>query len=132
MIGALSKVFCHHLKHTDPNKLNLMKAIIKRPLQRHFVALLSLLAVSGCSGVQSSSVYQSWEKQAYDAYNIAAPSVNDMSVLPALLRTVALPGRQFIRNPSIQRVSHQKPGSYSNPVTTNQQELDFIEQNYGL
>lgn len=109
-----------------------MKAIIKRPFKRHFVALFSLLTVSGCSGVQSTAVYQSWEKQAYNAYNIAAPSVKDMSVLPALLRTVSLPGKQFIRNPSVQRVSYQKPVSYSNPVKASQQELDFIEQNYGL
>lgn len=109
-----------------------MTATIKRPFKRHFVVLLSLLAVSGCSGVQSTSVYQSWEKQAYNAYNIAAPSVRNTGVLPALLRTVALPGKQLIRNPSVQRVSYQRPASYSNPVKTSQQELDFIEQNYGL
>lgn len=136
MMGALTKVFCHYLNPTNPNKLNVMKAIIKRPFQRHFLVLLSLLAVSGCSGIQSNPVYQSWEERAYNAYNISVPSANKPGILPALLRTVALPGRQFLRNPSIQRVSYQKshqpPRSYSEPVRTSTQELDFIEQNYGL
>lgn len=114
-----------------------MKAPIRRPLKRHFVAVLPLLIISGCSGVQNNTVYQSWEKRAYDAYNIAAPSTKDMNVLPALLRTVALPGRQFIRNPSVQRVSYRKSVNNSKHTSvmssqSSRNELDYIEQNYGL
>ena len=114
-----------------------MKAIITRPYQRHFLAVLPLLMISGCSGIQSSTIYQTWEQQAYSAYNLSVPSANKPGVLPALLRTVAVPGQQFLRHHPTQRVSYQNTavnsgssGPASNRVS--EQELDFIEQNYGI
>lgn len=142
MIGALDKVFCHDLKHTNPNQLIAMKAKIRRPYKRHFLALLPLLIISGCSGIQPDSIYKSWEQQAYRAYNLSVPTANKPGVLPALLRTVAAPGQQFLRHHPSQRVSYQRtyvrpqgeirPEPVRIPERIDEQELDFIERNYGI
>jgi hypothetical protein len=135
VIGALNKVFCHHSNPTSPNKLIAMKAKTIRPHKRHFLALLPLLMVSGCSGIQPDSVYKSWEQQAYRAYNLSAPPVKP-GILPALLRTVSVPGQQFLRHHPTQRVSYPPAGTGSEPVRIpdriDERELDFIEQNYGI
>lgn len=124
-------------KHINPNKPIAMKAIITRPYKRHFLAVLPLLMISGCSGIQSSAIYQSWEQQAYSAYNLSVPSANKPGVFPALLRTVAVPGQQFLRHHPAQRVSYRNTAANSGssgPVSgrLSEQELDFIEQNYGI
>lgn len=117
-----------------------MKAKIIRPYQRHLLALLPLLVISGCSGVQSGSLYQQWEQQAYNAYNVSAP-VHKPGVLPALLRTVAVPGQRFMRHHPSQRVSYQSAAAgpvvntgpdTRSPDRLSEQELNFIEQNYGI
>ena len=70
-----------------------MKAIRIRPLKRLVLLVLAANLLAGCSGIQPSSVYQTWEQQAYSAYRVNLPGPAD-GMLPNIFRTVAVPGMQ--------------------------------------
>lgn len=91
-----------------------MKAKITRPLKRLILAILSAHLLAGCSGIQSNSLYQNWERQAYSAYRIAAP-VHNASVLPSLLRTVAVPSRQVAAQRAVASTPDYRYNDYGNP-----------------
>ena len=106
-----------------------MKAIIKRPFQRQLLVVLSLTIFSGCSGIQSNAAYKHWEKRAYKAYNVATP-VHKTGILPALFKTVSIPGQHLLKKPVAQRVIYPKASAPAVKIKNN--ELHYIEQHYGI
>ena len=117
-----------------------MKASIKRPYQRQLLVVLSLAILTGCSGIQTNatSAYKSWEKRAYTAYKhrVAGP-MHKKGVLPALFKTVSVPGMSTFYKPKVYRAGYKKPVppkvEKNKPKTnTNVKELQYIEQHYGI
>ena len=111
-----------------------MKAIIKRPYQRQLLVVLSLAILSGCSGMQTNAttVYKSWEQRAYKAYKVAAP-VHGKGILPALFKTVSIPGVNRLYKPKVYRAGYKKPTpSVVKQNNTTVKDLQYIEQHYGI
>lgn len=112
---------------------NIMKAIRIRPLKRLVLLVLAANVLAGCSGIQSNSVYQSWEKQAYAAYRVSLPAPPD-GMLPNLLRTVAVPGLQVApQRASVNyRNSPRAVAPQPKPAPMPAQEQEYIADFYGL
>lgn len=106
-----------------------MKAVITRPSKRQLLVMLSLVALSGCSTVQSNVVYKSWEQRAYQAYNLSAP-VQRVSILPALFEKISSPGAHFLQQTAQRGVSHPVAADQVNNLP--KQDLQYIEQYYGI
>ena len=104
-----------------------MKAIKIRPYQRPLLVVLSLAILTGCSGIQSNVVYKSWEEKAYSAYKIAAP-VHKQGILPALFKTVSIPGMNLLQRPKLHRVAYPQ----AKVTDSKENNLHYIESHYGL
>ena len=111
----------------------MMKAIRIRPLKRLILLVLPVSLLAGCSSIQNSSVYQSWEQQAYAAYRVALPNPNGS--LPRLLRTVAVPGQQVAPQRTVMNNYYAANVATPLPPPVPQQsvqEEQYIADFYGL
>ena len=111
-----------------------MKAIRIRPLKRLVLLVLAANLLAGCSGIQTSSVYQTWEQQAYAAYRMNLPGPAD-GMLPNIFRTVAVPGMQVapqrtVLNPY--NLGYAAVPQQPRPVALPVQEQQYIADFYGL
>lgn len=110
-----------------------MKAIRIRPLKRLVLLVLAANLLAGCSSIQTSSVYQTWEKQAYAAYRVSLPRPAD-GMLPNIFRTVAVPGMQIAPHRTV--VDHYNLARPAAPqwqaVPAPVQEQQYIADFYGL
>lgn len=118
-----------------------MKAIKTRPFQRPLLVVLSLTILTGCSGLpsQSANIYKDLEQKVKYAYNTTIP-VQQQGIIPALFKTVSVPGMDLLKNPIVFKANHRSgltvPGII-NPFTAkpkkqDPKELRYIEQFYGL
>jgi uncharacterized lipoprotein len=111
---------------------NIMKAIRIRPLKRLMLLVLAANVLAGCSGIQSNSVYQSWERQAYAAYRVSQPGPPN-GVLPNIFRTVAVPGLQVAPQRASNNYSIARPQAFQpQPTQAPVQEQQYIADFYGL
>lgn len=112
-----------------------MKAIRIRPLKRLVLLVLAANLLAGCSGIQTSSVYQTWEQQAYSAYRVSLPGPAD-GVLPNIFRTVAVPGMQVAPQRTVVNnyiARNEAPQPQSVPVLPMPvQDQQYIADFYGL
>ncbi|MFM2317842.1 MAG: hypothetical protein RLZZ215_463 [Pseudomonadota bacterium] len=104
-----------------------MKAIRIRPLKRLVLLVLTANVLAGCSSIQTSSVYQSWERQAYAAYHVRLPAPAD-GVVPNIFRTVAVPGMQVA--PQRTLLNPYNLGNAAVPQPPRPQVLPVQEQQY--
>lgn len=104
-----------------------MKAIRIRPLKRLVLLVLTANVLAGCSSIQTSSVYQSWERQAYAAYRVRLPAPVD-GVVPNIFRTVAVPGMQVA--PQRTLLNPYNLGNAAIPQPPRPQVLPVQEQQY--
>ncbi|HPY39321.1 MAG TPA: hypothetical protein PLM98_02290 [Thiolinea sp.] len=104
-------------------------------MKRLVLLVLAANLLAGCSSIQTNSVYQTWEKQAYAAYNVSLPGPAD-GMLPNFFRTVAVPGMQVApqrtaaRPYTIARTGAPQPQSV--PMQVPAQEQQYIADFYGL
>ena len=113
-----------------------MKAIKTRPFQRQLLVVSSLAILTGCSGFQPAQVYKDLEQKVQYVYNAAAP-IQQQGVVPALFKTVSVPGMDLLKNPMVLRANYrsyfQAPvARRPKPIKQNPKELRYIEQFYGL
>lgn len=120
-----------------------MKAIKIRPYQRQLLVVLSLTILTGCSGFQPNAVYKNLEQSVQHVYKAAAP-IHKEGLVPALFKTVPMPGMDFLKRPMIMRANYRpwskapvkkakpKPPMLNKSNTTSAKDLNYIEQHYGL
>ena len=110
-----------------------MNARTKRPLKRLVLVMTPLLFLSGRAGLNTSNVYQAWQKQAYSAYQMPVPS--KVSFRPAFMRTLAIPGRPPFSQAATVQSTHAQPGQARQVAARPQvtaDESQFIKSFYGL
>lgn len=118
IIGALTQAFCHYLLHKPKQTEKHMKAIKTRPSQRPLLVVLSMTILTGCSGIQPKAVYKDIEQTVQHAYNAAAP-IHKEGLVPALFKTVSMPGMNALNRPQIFKARHlpQAPALEEKPLT---------------
>ena len=103
-------------------------------MKRLVLVIAPLLFLSGCACLNTSNVYQAWQKQAYGAYQMPVPS--KVSFRPAFMRTLAIPGRPPFSQASTVQSAYSQPGQTRQVAARSQvprpEEAQFIENFYGL
>ena len=124
-----------------------MKAIKTRPFKRLLLVVLSSTILTGCSGlpVQPNQVYKGLEQKVQYVYNAAAP-IQQQGLVPALFKTVSMPGLDLLKKPMVFRANYRPRltalDTTPAPKTVqpkqvqknkqNEKDSNYIEQFYGL